>query len=194
MMSMSSLLNHEGNVASFRFEDQVLITKGNTRIQINNDVELFDFGLTNENIVYDEFHWRVGQAHDGKEIITEDRFCNRIVFHESKRPYVRSSTKDFVVVSKMTNEELLSPDLGQAMTRIKTQRIFKSEGIKGELSFDDGKKKRYKNVKFDFSDRVVIPVLQQKMTFDEVYNLEQIEGEPWKIWKKLISRERTSWV
>jgi len=85
----------------------------------------------------------------------------------------------------------LKADYGQGMARLKTARIFKSEGLKGEYAWTNGDKKYYKSIKFDFAGREVLPRVEQKKTFKEVYEMKQIEGNPWKMWKKLISKEKT---
>lgn len=191
IMGLTSLLIHQDNVSSYRPQTNVLITKGNTRIQLKEEAEIFDGKKTGQNQVFDEFYWRSGQPHDNLLFQTDDRFCNRIHFATSKRPSVSNRVKDFIVVSNLSDRMLLNPDYGNGMTRIKTQRIFKSEGLKGEFSWQRGDKRYYKKIKFDFVGREVLPRLEQKMTFKEVWEMEQKEGEQWKMWKRLMSREKT---
>ena len=191
IMGLTSLLIHQDNVSSYRPQTNVLITKGNTRIQLKEEAEIFDGKKTGQNQVFDEFYWRSGQPHDNLLFQTDDRFCNRIHFTTSKRPSVSNRVKDFTVVSNLSDRMLLNPDYGNGMTRIKTQRIFKSEGLKGEFSWQRGDKRYYKKIKFDFVGREVLPRLEQKMTFKEVWEMEQKEGEQWKMWKRLMSREKT---
>lgn len=191
IMGLTSLLIHQDNVSSYRPQTNVLITKGNTRIQLKEEAEIFDGKKTGQNQVFDEFYWRSGQPHDNLLFQTDDRFCNRIHFATSKRSSVSNRVKDFTVVSNLSDRMLLNPDYGNGMTRIKTQRIFKSEGLKGEFSWQRGDKRYYKKIKFDFVGREVLPRLEQKMTFKEVWEMEQKEGEQWKMWKRLMSREKT---
>lgn len=191
MMSMSSLLMYQGDVSNIRAHDSMIVTKRGTLIPVDTEIEYFDGQQTDCSIVYDAFHWRVGKSHDVMELESDGDFCKRIVFYQSKRQCVRSSTKDFTVVSKMTNQQVTDPDYSQGMVRIKTQRMFKENDIKGEFSYRNGDKEYYKKVKFDFADRVVVPILKQKMIFKEVFNMRQVEGEAWKTWKKLTTKEST---
>jgi hypothetical protein len=191
IMGITNLLMYPGRIATYREEDNVVITKDNTRIQLKDKPKRFDGKNLGINQVFDEFYWRAGQAHDRTLVQTEDNFCNRIYFYETQRHSVHKSVKDFTVASYLTDSELLSPDWGNGMTRIKTHRIFKSEDIKGEFAWQRGDKRYHKKVKFDFVDRKVLPRIEQKMTFKEVYDMKQKEGKEWIMWKKLTSQEKT---
>ena len=190
-MGLTSLLLHQDNVASYRPITNVLITKGNTRIELKEDVEVFDGKKVQQNQVFDEFYWRSGQPHENFLLQTQQRFCNRVHFYPSQRSSVSKRVKDFTVASNLSDKMLLKPDYGNGMVRIKTQRIFKFEGLKGEFSWQRGDKKYYKKIKFDFVGREVLPRLEQKMTFKEVWEMDQKEGEQWKMWKRLMSKEKT---
>lgn len=190
-MGLTSLLIHQDNVASYRPITNVLITKGNTRIELKEEVEVFDGKKVQQNQVFDEFYWRSGQPHENFLLQTQQRFCNRVHFYPSQRSSVSKRVKDFTVASNLSDKMLLKPDYGNGMVRIKTQRIFKSEGLKGEFSWQRGDKKYYKKIKFDFVGRDVLPRLEQKMTFKEVWDMQQKEGRQWKTWKRLTSKEKT---
>jgi len=189
--SLTSTLLYSGNVSGFRLDDKRIITKGNNRIALNSDIEVFDAKNTGFNEVFDSFHWRSGQSHNTRQIRTDENLCKRVAFYESQRNGVNRQTKDFTTVSYMTDKELLDPDYGQGIVRLKTARIFKSEGLKGESAGYRGDKKYYKSIKFDFAGREVLPRVEQKKTFKEVYEMKQVEGDPWKMWKKLTSKEKT---
>lgn len=190
-MSLTSLLLYNGNVSSFRLENQELITKGNTKITINEEIEIFDGEPIGINQVFDDFYWRAGKPHNTTLIKSDEDFCNKIVFYQSRRSNVSKSVKDFTVVSLMSDDELLDPSYGNGIVRIKTQRMFKKNDIKGEFSWQRGDKRYYKKAKFDFERRSVLPKLIQKMTFKEAWNLEQKKEKPWIMWKKLMSKEKT---
>lgn len=190
IMSITNLLKYGGNIASLR-EDGVIITKGNRRITLKDSPEIFDGKNTGFNAVFDNFYWRSGQQHEKTLVKTEDSFCNRVVFYPSIRHGVNSLTKDFTTVSYLSDKELLDADYGQGMVRLKTARILKSEGLQGDFAWQRGEKKYYKSIKFDFAGRDVLPRVEQKMTFKEVWNMKQVKGEPWKMWKKLTSKEKT---
>jgi hypothetical protein len=185
------LLIEGGNVAGLRPDDKKLITKGNRRITLSTDVEIFDAKNTGFNEVFDAFHWRSGQSHETTRIDSDDNFCNRVLFYESNRNGVNWRTKDFTSVSHLTDKEVLDAEYGQGIARIKTARMLKAEGLKGDYAWSNGDKKYYKSIKFDFAGREVLPRVEQKLTFKKVWEMKQVEGEPWKMWKRLISREKT---
>jgi len=190
IMELTNLLNYAGNISNLR-DDGVIITKGHRRIALKDSPQIFDGKNTGFNAVFDNFHWRAGQQHQKTLVKTEDNFCNRVVFYPSTRHGVNSLTKDFTTVSYLSDKELLDADYGQGMVRIKTARILKYEGLKGDFAWQRGDKKYFKSIKFDFAGREVLPRIEQEMTFKEVWEMEQVQGEPWKMWKKLISTEKT---
>lgn len=190
IMSITNLLKYGGNVASLR-DDGFIITKGNRRIALKDSPQFFDGKNTGINEVFDNFHWRAGQSHQKTLVKTDDNFCKTLVFYESKRNGVNTTTKDFTTISYLTDNELLDPDYGQGMVRIKTARILKSEGLKGDFAWQRGDKRYYKSIKFDFAGRDVLPKVEQKMTFKEVWNMKQKKGDAWKMWQKLTSKEKT---
>ena len=189
-MSLTNLLKYGGNVSSLR-EDGTIITKGNRRIALKDSPQIFDGKNTGFNSVFDNFHWRSGQQHQKTLVKTEDNFCNRVVFYPSTRHGVNSLTKDFTTVSYLSDKELLNADYSQGMARLKTARILKYEGLKGDFAWQRGETRYFKSIKFDFAGREVLPKVEQKMTFKEVWEMEQVQGEPWKMWKKLTSTEKT---
>ena len=190
-MGITNLLLHQGNVSSFREEDNTIITKHNTRIQIKEEVEIFDLKPTGMNQVFDEFYWRSGTPHDNLLFETEDELCSRIHFYQNKRLKVKNVVKDFTVVSNLSENQLLDADYGNGIVRIKTARIFKQRGLKGEFSWQRGETKYYRKIKFDFVGREVLPRIEQKLSFKEVYNMKQKEGKEWIMWKRLMSKEKT---
>lgn len=189
IMGITNLLQHGGNVANFR--DGTIITKGNRRIETDSAAQIFDAKFSGFNEVFDHFHWRAGQSHQKTIVKSQDNFCKTLVFYPSTRNGVNTLTKDFTAISYLTDKELLDPDYGQGMARIKTARILKSEGLRGDFAWQRGDKKYYKSIKFDFAGRDVLPKVEQMMTFKEVWNMKQKQGEPWKMWKRLTSKEKT---
>lgn len=190
IMNFTNLLQYGGNIANLR-DDGVIITKGNRRIALKDSPQIFDAKNTGFNAVFDNFHWRSGQQHQKTIIKGDEDFCKTILFYPSIRHGVNSLTKDFTAVSYLSDKELLDPDYSQGMARIKTARILKYEGLRGDFAAQHGDKKYYKSIKFDFAGREVLPKVEQIMTFREVWETKQIKGEPWKTWKRLTSTEKT---
>ena len=191
IMNITSLLLHYGNIETLRIEDKTIITKGNGRVQLDCDFEFFEEKETGSFEVFDEFYWRSGLSHNVDVINSRENFCKQIIFHESEREGVVNS-RDFTVFSKMTIEELLNADYGNGIVRIKVQRKFKDNGLKGIYAFTRGDKVYHKAIKFEFANRVIIPILKKKKSLKEVFAMEQKEGKEWKKWKKLIVK-RAHW-
>jgi len=190
-MGITNLLLYQGEVSTYRPDENEIITKRNTRIKLKKKPVIFDGKDTGEYQVFDEFYWRKGRAHDTTFLQLEDDFCNRIYFYTSKRGPVSCLTKDFTVMSKMDENQLLDSDYGVGMVRIRTHRIMKDNAIYGEYTYTRNDKKFYRKPVFDFEKRTRLPRIEQKKTFKQVYNMKQKEGEQWIMWKRLMSKERT---
>jgi hypothetical protein len=190
IMGLLGLLKWPMNVSSYRLEDKVIITKHNTRVHFTSEPEIFDGEPTGEHQVFDEFFWRKGRVHNTYLIEGEGDFCSKIHLYPNLRG-VGSDTKDFTVVSRMDNKQLLDIDYGNGIVRIMAARMLKEAGLKGEISRVYKGKTYYKRPVFEFSDRVVLPRLNQKMKFKEVMKMKQEEGRAWRMWKTLTSREST---
>ena len=150
-------------------------------------MKYFDQKLDNLLNVYDFFDTRSMRVHDKREIEEEGLFANRINFYRSPR-VDNGITKDFVVSSVMTPEELLDPDWGNGIVKIKALRMFASEGITGMLSVKTEKKTYYKKPKIEFYKRVVSERWQPMLSFDEIYNMKQEKGEAWRMAQTLKAK------
>lgn len=188
IMGLLGLLKQPMNVSSYRLEDKMIITKHNTRVHFTSEPEVFDREATGEYQVFDEFFWRKGKVHNTLLLQNEGDFCNKIHFYPNLRG-TGSVTKDFTVVSRMNEKQLLDIDYGNGLVRIMASRMIKEAGIKGELSRVYKGKTYYKKPVFEFNNRFVLPRLKQKMSFKEAMRLQQKEGEAWIKWKKLTSKE-----
>ena len=190
VMSLNSLLLFPDNVENIRETEAGLdvFTKGSKIKHIKTDsVKYFDQKLDNLLNVYDFFDTRSMRVHDKREIEEEGLFANRINFYRSPR-VDNGITKDFVVSSVMTPEELLDPDWGNGIVKIKALRMFASEGITGMLSVKTEKKTYYKKPKIEFYKRVVSERWQPMLSFDEIYNMKQEKGEAWRMAQTLKAK------
>jgi len=191
-MSLTGLLLQPNNVQNIRIDDNInLITKNNRTIIYDADVVQFDGKQEKMFDVYDEFYWRRGSRHNVNVLTSRERFCRKIIFYSSRRPLVRPDTKDVTVASIMDENELLSPEHGNGMVRIKALRMMDSAGIKGQLGMVKNGKEYYKRIKMDFHAREVIPRFKQLKTFKEVFEMEQKQEKPWKMFETLKLRQRT---
>lgn len=189
VMGFTGLLLHPNNVQSVRVEDVIhLITKNNRKITYEAEPIFFDGKKKKIFDVYDEFFWRRGSQHDVDVLMSRERFCRKISFYPSQRPRVRSEVKDLTICSILNEEEILSPNYGNGVARIKALRMMDNAGLKGQLGMVRNGKQYYKRIKIDFHNRKVIPRFSQMMTFKEVCDMEQQKESEWKTFEKLKFR------
>jgi len=189
-MSFSSLLLFPDNVENVRETEEGLdvFTKGSKIKKVPTDnVQYFDQKQDDSYRVYDFFDTRSCRRHDKWEIHGDDNFVNKINFYLSPR-VDKGQTKDLVASSLMTHEQLLDPDWGNGIVKLKVMRMLASEGITGHLSVRTEKKTYYKKPKIEFYKRVISDIWTPSMKFEEIYNMEQEKGEAWKMIQKLRAR------
>jgi len=185
VMSLSSLLLFPNNVASYRFDDNVLtvITRGNKRVEIEtSDPHEFDTG-TKYHGVYDFFDIKELSPHDVDRIEDYTDFIGQLDFYRFS-----GTARGLVGSSRMTQQQLLDPDLGQGIAKLKTLRMIKNAGLVGKFGREYKGKKYYKRPKIEFHKRVTTPLVQSQLTFDEVYKMPQTKGEAWKMIETLKTR------
>ena len=182
-----------GNVENIRVDDGNIkvITKGNRKIEIEADEVLsFDKRLKDYE-VHDFFDSRAMRAHDLSEILDNtDDFIKKINFYLSPRAS-NGITKDFIGSSNLTHKQLLSPDYGPGIAKIKVMRMLKEAGLKGSLSQVYKGKEYYKNPKIEFYKRVVAQKYEPIYSFDTIYNMKQLEGKAWKTFETLKKKGET---
>ena len=118
-------------------------------------------------------------------------FAYQVDFYNSPRT-CSNSHYDVVSASLMTAEELLDPDLGQGISKIKVLRMLDAAGIKGNFSWERKEKRYYKKIKIEFFKRTVVPIVTPLILFEDVYKLEQKREKPWKMLEKMRKKEGTS--
>ena len=185
VMSLSSLLLFPSNVASYRFDDNILtvITKGNKRVEIGtSNLQEFDMD-TEYHGVYDFFDVKELSPHDTSRIEDHTDFIGQLDFYRFS-----GTTRGLVGSSRMTQQQLLDPDLGQGIAKLKTLRMIKNAGLVGKFGREHKGKKYYKRPKIEFHKRVTTPLVQSQLTFDEVYKMPQTKGEAWKMIETLKTR------
>ena len=191
-MSFTGLLLQAGNVSSIRQEGEGInvITKGNRRVSYKAD-EIIDFDREIDLYgVHDFFDIKQMSRHDGEEILDDDDFVSQINFYPSIRNS-NTNTFDLVGTSTMTLEQSLDPDLGHGIAKIKILRMLKSAGLKGPYAMTYKDKRYYKKPKIQFHKRIKSQKFESLYSFGEVYNMEQIKGEPWKTLETLLKKEGT---
>jgi len=192
IMSFTGLLIQPNNVQNIRIDENInLITKNNRTIIYDAEVIQFDGKKGRLFDVYDEFYWRRGSRHNVDVLMSRERFCRKINFYSSRRPLVRPDIKDLTVASIMDEDELLNPDYGNGMVRIKALRMMDKAGLKGQLGMVKNGKEYYKRIKMDFHTREVVPRFKQLKTFQEVFEMKQKQEKPWKMFETLRLKQRT---
>ena len=185
VLSLSSLMMFPNNVSSYRYDDNTLtvITKGNKRVETKfRNLQMFDKEL-DSLMVYDFFDVKELQPHNVDRMGDESQFLGQLDFYRFS-----GTSRGLVGSSKMTQQQLLDPDLGQGIAKLKALRMIKNEGLVGKFSREHKGKKYYKRPKIEFHKRVVTPMVQSQLTFDEVYRMPQIKGEAWKMIETLKTR------
>ena len=183
-MSVSSLLLYPNDIQTIRMEDNLTImTKGNRRIIFHPDeVVMFD---KEENMfgVYDFFDVKHLKPHSVTRIEDNSDFVSQLDFYTFNGP-----TRGLLAASKMTQKEVLDPDLGQGIAKLKAVRMMEDEGLTGPFSRTYKGKRYYKKPKIEFHKRVVTPLFESNCSFGEAYNMKQKEGEAWKMIERLRTR------
>ena len=192
-LSFEGLMPYGSNIENVRTRRNIVdvITKGNRKIQFKSE-QIIKFDKDVKRYwVYDFFNTRSMTSHEGQDIFdTDSDFVKEINFYNSTRSF-NSRTKDFVATSKMTDNQLLDPDYGIGVTKIKALRMFKSAGLKGQFSQEYKGKRYYKSPKVEFHKRVVSKMYKPLMDFETLYRMEQVEGRSWKTFETLKRKGET---
>jgi len=192
-LSLGGLMPYGGNIENIRIsKDHIrVITKGSRRVEIEaDDIIHFDKNLK-DYWVYDFFDSRQMRAHEINEILDDtDQFVKKINFYLSPRA-TNGITKDFIGSSNLTHKQLLSPDYGPGIAKLKVMRMLKEAGLTGPLSQVYKGKEYYKNPKIEFYKRVITQMYNPMYEFNTIYNMNQQEEKAWKTFKALKSREET---
>ena len=186
-LSLGGLMPYGGNIENIRVNKNHIkvITKGNRRVQIEaKEIIRFDKDLK-DYWVYDFFDSRQMRAHTISEIFDDtDQFVKKINFYMSPRA-TNGTTKDFVGSSNLSHKQLLSPDYGPGISKIKVMRMLKQAGLTGPLSQVYKGKEYYKRPKIEFHKRVVAQAYKPLYDFNTIHNMEQHEEKAWKTFETL---------
>ena len=192
-LSLGGLMPYGGNIENIRIDnkDIKVISKGNRRVEIEADEIIHFDKRLNDYEAYDFFDSRIMRAHDVSEILDDTHdFIKKINFYLSPRAS-NGVTKDFVGSSNLSHKQLLSPDYGPGIAKIKVMRMLKEAGLKGSLSQVYKGKEYYKNPKIEFHKRVVTQRYEPIYSFNTIYNMNQQEGKAWKTFETLKKKGET---
>lgn len=113
--------------------------------------------------VFDWMNVRTGATHGFDEIMTKDKFINKIYFYRSRRVDGYHNKKDLVAESLMNESQLSDFDFSETMAKFKIQNIMGKYGIRGSRSgiSKNGKPVHY-NVKIEPDYRYIEPTGKTK--------------------------------
>lgn len=192
-LALGGLMPYAGRIETVRVEGDALniMTKGNKKVKIQaEEIVRFDKDLKDYH-VYDFFNSRQMTSHDLEQIFDNtDEFIKKINFYRSPR-VLGGTTKDFIGSSTMSHKNLLSPDFGPGIAKIKVMRMLKSAGLKGRYSQTYNDKRYYRNPKIEFHKRVVAQMYEPLYNFDNIYNMNQQKEGPWKTFETLKNKGET---
>ena len=186
-LSIGGLMPYGGNIENIRQEDDCLkiITKGNRRVEIEAEEIIHFDKYLKDYWVYDFFDSRQMRAHEVNEIFDDtDEFIKKINFYMSPRA-ANGTTKDFIGSSNLSHKQLLSPDYGPGIAKLKVMRMLKSAGLKGPFSQVYKGKEYYKKPKIEFHKRVIAQMYEPLYDFETIHNMEQQKEKAWKTFETL---------
>ena len=170
LLSMAGLNYHSHIVANYRLEENKLIISGKTPWITEIHFETLHDLRRNKSQLYkvvDFINVRSCGPHDIRELRTEEDFVREIYFYPSLRSNktkkfslarndYETATKDVMLVSYLTGEEIEKEENSQIYTRLKLKQIMKDLGIKGKRQ---GKQKsgktKYCAIKLEFAKREI---------------------------------------
>jgi len=130
----------------YRLEDnKIVISSKNSLLKEISFQNLHDFRDSNNKLlkVIDYVNVRSCGVHDFKNLQTDSNFVKEIYFYPSKRTNSSKNftlfthnyeniTKDVMIVSYLTKEELDKEEFSQIYSRLRLKEIMKEIGIKGK--------------------------------------------------------------
>ena len=189
-LAIGGLMPYAGRIDSIRSDggDIKVMTRGNKKIEIQSDEVIYFEKDLPDYWVYDFFDSRQMTIHNLEQIFDDtDEFIKKINFYTSPR-VMNATIKDFIGSSILNHKQLLSPDYGPGISKIKVMRMLKSAGLKGRYSQTYKNKRYYRNPKIEFHKRVVAQMYKPLYDFDYIYRMEQQEEKPWKTFETLKSK------
>ena len=170
-----------------------LITEHNKRINISYDeavvFEEVDYELAD---VYDWFHVRSGNNHQYNIIQDSDYdFVHTLHFYQPNRVGSSSAKKDVCAASRLSESELSSPHYTEGVARLKTLKMMKGAGIKGQSNgYGSNGNHNHYSIKIEHAYREIIHDYKPKYNLDEILTNRDKEGKSWKLAKKLFRHKQ----
>jgi len=194
VMAMAGLVIFPNNIRSFRNEENkiTIITLSNTKIEVEyQEIVEFDKERNDEVTLYDWFAVRSGAKHE-LNILSDptSEFCHTLLFHPSTRKTTRRDMKDVCAVSVVSEKDLNSLDYSEGYARIKTLKMMKEGGIRGQSNGYNKKglqlhyaikiEHMYREVYYNYTNGHSVEELLEKQL--------DIKSDLWKLTQNLIIR------
>ena len=183
----SIISNHRENENEF-----VIITDNNKRITLSaEETVVFDTISLDKVFMYDWFNVRSGNNHDYEVLTDDDEFINKIHFYKSKRIGRNKRMKDLVAESYIDRSRTQSPDYGEGIARLKTLKMMKEAGIRGQSNgYSKLGKQQHYAIKIEHTHREIYDDYKPLVQIGELLKQEPERGEQWNLTKKLFRHKQ----
>lgn len=200
LLSLAGLNYHSHIVDNYRLDDDKLIISGKTPWITEIYFDRIHDLRNNKSALYkvvDYINVRSCGPHDLRELRTEENFVKEIYFYPSLRSNktkkfnlarndYETATKDVMLVSYLTGEEIEQEENSQIYSRLKLKQIMKDLGIKGRRQ---GKQKsgktKYCSIKLEFAKREINEIEENNRNY---YYSESKNSYMNKIFKYMYGR------
>jgi hypothetical protein len=183
----SIISNHRENDGEF-----IIITDNNKRINLSaEETVVFDTINSDKVFMYDWFNVRSGNNHDYEVLNDDGEFVSRVHFYRSKRIGRNKRMKDLVTESYVDRSKTQSPDYGEGIVRLKTLKMMKEAGIRGQSNgYSKLGKQQHYAIKIEHTHREIHNDYTPRMQIEELLKQEPERGEQWNLTKKLFRHKQ----
>jgi len=197
ILSMAGLVIFPNNIQTFRLEDDkmVIITLDNKKIEVAyNEMIEFDKEKTDEIVLYDWFAVRSGARHQFNALADPtSEFCHTLLFHPSTRKSTRTDMKDVCSLSTISENEIDDPYYSETYARLKTLRMMKDAGIRGQSNgYNKKGLQLHYAVKIEHMYREIYYKYNNGFSIEEILDIQLDKGSQlWKLTQNLTIQTLT---
>lgn len=125
----------DANTLKVATHEDVVVTVKFNRMFLFDDQNIYDLppevGITNKELmVVDWMKVISGRHHDLDYIDRDNKFINRVIFHEGGRPNLDKQKKDCIAISYLTERQLYDDKYAEYVVRLRTGTIMAEHGVK----------------------------------------------------------------
>lgn len=197
LLSMSGQIIFPNIIKSFRTDKNrfILVTEFNKRVCITTDeTNVWEEPIEDYVNVYDWFHVRSGNNHSLTKIKDKRHdFIHTIHFYQANRVGTNGITKDICAESRLLTQEVTEPDYSEGIARLKTIKMMKDKGIKGQSNgYSKSGKTNHYAIKIEHTHREIIHDYLPLRTIEEILTDKREEGKAWELAKNLFRHKQIS--